>query len=148
MLLIDEGQYEATVLTVEEEPNQWFKEGEDPESKKVRWVWTLKVEDGNDSTVRFFTGTTIGNKKANLTKIAAAVLGKTVSKLTDEDKTNFDTDKAIGKKILIDIIHQESEDGSLTYNKVDRVAPILKKAKGKKASSSKQDNVSEEDIPF
>ena len=147
IFLIDEGQHEATVLTINEEPNQWYKPGEDPDHRKNRWIWTLSLADGK--TIKYFTGTSIGNKKANLTKLVAAVLGKTVSQLTPEDKDDFDTDEAIGKKVSIDVIHQDSEDGSMTFNRVERISPAAAssaKKQGKK--SEKPGDVPPETVPF
>ena len=124
--LIPEGQYTVTVLSVEESANSFYKEGE-PEHKKTRLTWNLEMPDGI-STIKFWTGTNIGSNKANLTKLVAAVLGKRTGDLTEAEKKKFDTDDAIGKKVLIKVIHKEDDEGQ-TWHRIDSVKPVPKKGK-------------------
>jgi len=130
-VLYPEGNHIVTILNVSEQANQYWKEGE-PETRKKRWEWIFEMED-ETSTIRFFTGTTIGNKKANLTKLYAAVIGKKIVDLTDKELEDFDSDNLIGKKVKIKIVNKEDEDGQ-EWNRIETVKPV----KSKKA----------EDIPF
>jgi len=125
--LIEEGQYTVTILSVEESPNQYYKEGE-PEHRKTRLTWILEMPDGI-STTRFFTGKNVGSAKGNMTKLLAAVLGKNVSELTDEDKKT-DTDDLIGKKVMIKVIHVDDDEGQ-TWHRIQSVKPVGKSKKDK-----------------
>ena len=78
------------------------------------------------SVIKYYTGTSVGSKKANLTKLVAAILGKKVADLTKKDKESFDTDDAIGKKVMINIIHVEDDEGQ-TWHRISRVMPIKEK---------------------
>jgi len=120
-VLFPEGEHTVTILNVNEQVNQYWKEGES-EARKKRWEWALEMPDGV-STIRFFTGTTIGNKKANLTKLYAAVLGKKIADLTDDDLKKFDSDDLIGKKVKIKIINKEDDEGT-EWNRIETVKPV------------------------
>jgi len=131
--LIDEGQYPVTILSFEELPNSYYKDGE-PEHRKTRLTWNFEMPDGM-TVIKFFTGKNLGSAKANLTKLVAAVLGKSPKELTDKDK-EIDTEKMIGKKVMIKVIHfEDPEEESQIWHRIQSVKPI---AKSKKA----------EDIPF
>ena len=126
-VLIDEGQYPVTILSVEETANTFYKEGE-PEYRKTRLTWTFEMPDGK-TTIRFYTGKNLGSAKANLTKLCAAVLGKQVGELTDKEKNDFDSEQIIGKKVMIKIIHTEDDEGN-TWHRIQWVKPIeVKKGK-------------------
>jgi len=127
-VLYPEGEHIVTILNVSEQVNQFWKDG-DPEIKKKRWEWTLEMSDGI-STIRFFTGVTVGNKKANLTKLYAAVLGKKVADLTDEELKDFDTDDLIGKEVKIKIVNKEDEEGQ-EWNRIETVKPVKGNKKDK-----------------
>jgi hypothetical protein len=127
LVLIDEGVYPVTILSVEESLNQYYKEGE-PEYRKTRLTWTFEMPDGK-TTIRFYTGKNLGSQKANLAKLCAAVAGKAVSELTDKEKNDFSDQDMIGKKVMIKIIHTEDDDGN-TWHRIQSVKPIETK-KGK-----------------
>ena len=129
--LIDEGTYKITILTHEETPNTFYKEGE-PDHRKMRLTWVFQMPDGV-STVKYYTGRNLGSVKANLVKLVAAVLGKNPKELTDKDK-EIDTKAIIGKKVMIKIIH-ETDDDNQTWHKIQNVKPV-----GAKNSSG--------DLPF
>lgn len=128
--LIPEGLHEITILTYEEVPNTFYKEGE-PDHRKTRLTWTFQMKDGI-STTKYFTGKNLGSNKANLTKLVAAVLDKAPKELTDKDK-EIDTKKMIGEKVLIKVIHT-IDDENQTWHKIQRVLPTSMKKK--------------EDLPF
>jgi len=121
--LIDEGQYPITILSYEETPNTYYKEGE-ADHRKTRLTWIFQMPDGI-STTKYFTGKNLGSNKANLVKLVAAVLGKAPKELTDKDK-EIDTVKMIGKKVMIKVVHVE-DDENQTWHKIQSVKPIGKK---------------------
>lgn len=123
--LIPEGSYPVTILSFEEVTNTYYKEGE-PEHRKTRLTWNFEMPDGV-SIIKYFTGKNLGSTKANLVKLVAAVLGKSPKQLTDKDK-EIDTEKIIGKKVMIKVVHieDEEEEGQM-WHRIQSVKPISKK---------------------
>jgi hypothetical protein len=104
-------------------------QGQKKDLKKVRITWELptelkvfKEENGEQPQIISKEFTLSMNEKATLKKFLQSWRGKAFS---DQEASNFDITKLLGKPCMISIIHKESKNGK-TYAEISSVTTLPK----------------------
>ena len=133
--LIPSGEHVLTLMKVDEvEVDNTFKPGE----RVTKWVWEFDSdqadEDGVPYTYKYWTKTTYGHPKANLT----ILLDQMVPDMTQERAKGLNTDSLTGRKFKAMIRHEKDDKNQLRAA-LAYLAPL---------SEEKQTKVKKGEIPF